>query len=110
MSSSLKPICVECRCFYRPKKNGYMFLEGMPNCSPVARSVDKLLRPDQIRGNRFPDAWSPYKLWRGDLWECPDCGHQIVSGVAMAPFAEHYQLNFNQMLEEYPPQIQVNDC
>lgn len=101
MSGPLKPICVNCRCFYRPEKNGYMFMEGMPIDN------DPFMN---IRGNRAPNAWQPYKLWRGDLWECPDCQHQIVVGVAQSPMAEHYELNFSQIVEAYPPEIQVNDC
>jgi len=22
----------------------------------------------------------PYKLWHGDLWECPACGEQVLAG------------------------------
>jgi hypothetical protein len=34
---------------------------------------------------------SPYKLWDADLWACPDCGHQVISGFGREPLAEHYQ-------------------
>jgi len=106
MSSPLKPICVNCRCFYRCEKNGYMFMEGMP----MVNNPMTIEGEDGIRGLRHPEHWKPYKLWRGDLWECPDCGHQLVSGVAPSPMAEHYELNFSQIVEAYPPEIQVNDC
>ena len=32
----MKPICVPCQRFYRPKKNGFMFIEAMPRATPEA--------------------------------------------------------------------------
>jgi hypothetical protein len=65
----MAPICVPCQRFYRPEKNGYTFLEGMPiaNAPP---------------GKEYAHAWKPYKLWRGDLWKCEGCGHLTIAGVA----------------------------
>lgn len=94
----LKPICVPCRRFYRPKKNGFCFIEGMPegNAAP---------------GNAEPDKWNPYKLWTGDLWECLGCGATIVVGTGHQPIAEHYQPDFEQKVEQHRArQLQVNDC
>lgn len=106
----VKPVCVACRCFLRPEKNGYAFVEGMPNNLTVDRAAGEL-SADQIRGNRFPEAWSPYKLWRGDLWKCPDCGFLLVVGVIAGPVAEHYQVNFKQLVAHFEgDQLQVNDC
>ena len=36
----------------------------------------------------------PYKVWCGDLYACPDCGAEVVSGVGFHPLAEHYQTEF----------------
>jgi len=96
--SALKPICVACRRFYRPHQNGVWFLEGMPafNGAPP--------------GLGAPDQWKPYKLWRGDLWKCHGCGHELISGVAFDPFSEHYMPHFKQEVEELKPILQVNDC
>ena len=57
----MKPICVPCQRFYRPKQNDYSFVEGMPTHGA---------KP----GTEEPDKWRPYKLWLGDLWECKGCG------------------------------------
>jgi len=94
----LKPVCVPCQRFFRPEKNGYDFLEGMPrtNHTPPGKSHDA--------------DWLPYKLWRGDKWKCEGCGAEIVVGVAGGPIAEHYQDNFKQLLLHFPPQMKVNDC
>lgn len=103
-----KPVCVACKCFYRPKKNGYAFIEGMPNNMTVDRAAGEL-RSDQIRGNRFPEAWSPYKLWNGDLWKCPDCGHEIIIG-ATQQVSEHYKEDWDECVAQFSPQLTVNDC
>lgn len=95
----MKPICVPCQRFYRPEKNGFCFMEQMP----IAR--------DALPGLAKPESWVPYKLWRGDLWQCPDCGHQLISGVAFSPIAEHYQPGFEQAVNETGiPLLKINDC
>lgn len=94
----MKPICVKCQRFYRVKKNGYSFIEGMP-------IVDRAVVG--VRGN---GEWQPYKLWVGDLWECPDCLAQIIVGTGLNPISEHYQPEFVAQVEKYGPQLQVNDC
>lgn len=95
----MKPICVPCRRFFRPKKNGFYFIEGMPMVNDA--------RP----GNVDADKWKPYKLWSGDLWECDDCGAIIIVGTGRSPIAEHYQANFAERVESFgAEQLQVNDC
>lgn len=94
----MKPICVPCKRFFRPKKNGVFFIESMPRGE------------NPPPGTKAPHEWKPYKLWRGDLWECQGCGAEIVEGVALEPVAEHYQPNFAAVLEVTAPTITVNDC
>lgn len=87
----LKPICVRCRKFFRMKKSGFYFTEGMPKDSACAE-------------------WKPYKVWAGDLWECRGCGAEIVSGFGQQPCAEHYQEDFAAVRERLgAAQFQVND-
>ena len=94
----MKPICVPCQRFYRPKQNGFAFIEGMPFGSDV--------QP----GTTEADKWHPYKLWIGDLWECRGCGHQLVSGTGAYPVAEHYQPGFKPLVEKHRATLQINDC
>ena len=47
----------------------------------------------------FNEPKQPYEVWFGDLWTCPGCGGQIVSGFANVPFAEHWQPDFQKKLE-----------
>ncbi len=96
---SLKPICVPCRRFYRCKENGFKFVEAMPIEAPA------------LAGNSEPRKWKPYKIWAGDLWQCPDCGAETVVGVAVEPIAEHYEPNFAEVLVAHrADRLQVNDC
>lgn len=94
----MTPICVPCKRFYRCKKNGYWFLEGMP----IGENVKS--------GNAEPEKWEPYKLWVGDLYECLGCGHQTIAGVPSHHADEHYTATFKDNLERFEPQIQINDC
>ena len=93
----MKPVCVPCRRFYRPEKNGFTFIEGMP---------DGYAAP----GLAEPEHWHPYKLWRGDLWKCHGCGAEIIVGCARWPLAEHYQDNFEEMVKAFRAEVQINDC
>jgi hypothetical protein len=33
----------------------------------------------------------PYMLWDADLYECVECGDQVISGFGQGPIAEHWQ-------------------
>jgi hypothetical protein len=99
----MKPICVPCERFMRPKKNGFYFIEGMPHSHPTETWDEK-----QGKGST---GWSPYKIWVGDLWECPTCKTQTVSGVARIPIAEHYQPEFIDLAKKLgADRFMVKDC
>jgi hypothetical protein len=60
----------------RPKKNSFEFVE-------LARMSGK------------SEEQTPYKLWSGDLWECQDCGIEIIyTDHRQSPIAEHYEGTF----------------
>lgn len=102
-----KPVCVKCQCFYRPKHNGFAFEE----MAPWNRPLDAGYTPEEIRGKRHPEYWRPYKLWNGDLWKCPDCGHEIVVGVISSyPVREHFEVDYPDMVKRLGATLQVNDC
>jgi hypothetical protein len=95
----VKPICVSCERFMRPKRNGICFVEGMPTGNSA--------RP----GKAEPNKWKPYKLWAGDLWHCPDCRTEIVVGVGMRPLMEHYQDGFiENIVGSGGMKLFVKDC
>jgi len=90
MGATLKPICVDCRLFYRPKRNGTYFTEGM----------------EDGKGG-----WKSYKIWSGDLWECKGCGHEIIVGVAAAPIRVQHEDDFAQTQQALGAnRIIINDC
>lgn len=100
-----KPACVKCQCFYRPKRNDVRVLEAMPN-----GLAPRDLAPDlNIRGRRFPEYWQPYKLWAADLWECPDCGHELIAGWGGMPYLERHHPGFETHAEA-DPIFTINDC
>lgn len=95
---SLNPICVKCHRFYRAKKNGFYFVEGMPIGNRAEPGIENDAK------------WENYKLWSGDLWECQGCGHLLIEGVGNQPIAEHYQPDFVKWVASCKAYFRVNDC
>lgn len=92
---SLKPICVDCKLFYHPSKNGIEFIEGMPGFASTSNATD----------------WVPYRIWMGDEWRCPKCKSTIIVGVGKKPLAEHYEPQFDEALASLGPNpLQIDDC
>ena len=71
-----RPICVRCQTEFRNIKSG-------------TAVIDMFSQPTE-----------PYQVWRADLFECPMCKTQIVSGFAQEPLAEHYQDSFGYWLRK----------
>ena len=95
----LKPICVPCQRFYRPKKNGVYFIECMQKHSGAAS------------GRKAPHSWRPYKVWIGDLWHCLDCGQELIVGVGQVPISEQYKPDFADWIKNTGADwLEVKDC
>jgi len=69
-----RPICAKCRIEFRVLENGIMV-------------IDMAWQPPK-----------PCRLIHADLFECPICKKQIVSGFALKPLAEHYENRFERWL------------
>jgi len=41
----------------------------------------------------------PYKIWMSDAWKCPACGHVIMAGFGNGPISEHFQEDFDEVLD-----------
>jgi hypothetical protein len=81
--------CPKCKRFYRVKQVGVWWEEGRP----------------------AGDTWQPYKLWSGDLLECEGCGAQVIIGPpSRQPFAEHYQPDYEKLVEQLQPIVRIEDC
>ena len=96
-----KPACSKCLRFFRPKHNGFYFIEGMPVGTDTRR-----VQP----GTAEPENWKPYKLWVGDLWECKGCGAEILVGSPSSCIAWHHESNFDELVALYGATLQINDC
>jgi hypothetical protein len=94
----MKPICVKCGLFFKPKKNGIRVLEQMPMCNGAT--------PGLANGEQ----WQPYKIWHADLWSCRGCGVEMVFGTGVIPLAERHQNDFAGLMASWPPSVVVNDC
>jgi hypothetical protein len=66
-------ICVKCNLEMRPAKNG----------QPVESMTEE----------------GPYQLIMGDKYQCPECGADVVTGLANKPMAEHFQENYGELRE-----------
>lgn len=70
-----KMVCVNCQVEYRPIQNDAYVIEY------------------------FSDPPQPYKIWAADGWACPICGHLVMAGFATVCLAEHYEPNFQHVLD-----------
>jgi len=80
-------VCVKCQIKLKIKRNGVHVVETFG-----------------------VDSDEPYKLWRADLWECPDCGAQVVSGFGASNYAEHYEADFAEQLRAAEPKYWDKSC
>jgi len=63
------------------------------------------------KSGKHSHGWTPYKVWVGDLWHCPDCHAQIIVGVGHSRLAEHYEPGFTLAIEQTgADQLLVKDC
>ena len=62
------PLCWKCGLELRPEKNGVVVVEMA--------------------------TFGPGALWQADLWKCPECGTQVIAGLARDPMTEHYKPDF----------------
>jgi hypothetical protein len=72
---SHRPVCVKCQVELRPEKNEV-------GCLDFA-------------------SFGPYQLWDSDLWKCPKCGHEILTGFGQNPISIHHEENFTITVERW---------
>ena len=71
----MRPVCVQCQCEMRCSKTG---------ATIVVMSGDE-----------------PYQIWQADIFQCPGCGFEAVTGWAGKPFKYRHEENFQQAVEGY---------
>jgi hypothetical protein len=95
----LKPICLNCHRFFRSKKMGVYFTEGMPTHNGAAPGLAE------------PENWKPYKIWSADLWQCDGCGFKILAGFGLQPIRHQHEDDFADVQKKLgADKYQVNDC
>ena len=72
----VEPICFKCGKRMSAKTNGVVAEEMMT-----------------ISDNEGNKSEQPYKLWSADLWECKECGQQVLVGFAQQPIFESFKKN-----------------
>ena len=76
-----KIVCVTCEVEYRIVKSGGYVIEYFG-------------RPPR-----------PCKVWSVDGWQCRGCGHKVMAGFGNGPLGEHFEQDFNDLLEK----VKLND-
>jgi hypothetical protein len=68
----------------------------MPTASNLLCGCGRFMRvkKNSVTVEELCEDGSPYKLWDADLWECVECGVEVITGFSRAPFAEHYQPDY----------------
>lgn len=55
-------------------------------CSRIMR-----VKKNGITVEETTESGEPYRLWSADLWACPNCGIEVISGFGRHPVAEGYE-------------------
>lgn len=77
-----RPVCVACQCEMHPEKNDVGVLS--------------------FAGDE------PYQLWSADLWRCPGCSVQIISGFGHRPICESWMEKFQGFCDSYKDRLYHN--
>lgn len=76
----MQPICKPCGRFYTVKENGILFAK---TCKMKINGIEEE---------------RPYQIYMADLYVCPNCNHETISGVGQKPIVEHFQEQFYETL------------
>jgi len=77
----------------------------MPTSSNYLCGCGRFMRPkkNSVTVEELTEDGAPYKLWDADLWECVECGVEIIAGFGAGPLAEHWQETYAQQRERLAP-------
>jgi hypothetical protein len=77
----------------------------MPTSSNILCGCGRFMRVKQnsVTVEELTEVGTPYKLWDADLFECVECGVEVISGFGREPFAEHYQPTYAAQRELLAP-------
>jgi hypothetical protein len=65
----------------------------MPTMSNVLCGCGRFMhvKKNSVTVEELLEDGSPYKLWDADLFECIECGVEVITGFGKGPIAEHWQ-------------------
>jgi hypothetical protein len=77
----------------------------MPTSSNLLCGCGRFMRVKKngVTVEELGEDGAPYKLWDADLFECPECGVEIISGFGRTPMAEHYKPTYTQTRKRLAP-------
>lgn len=77
----------------------------MPTASNILCGCGRFMRVKQnsVTVEELLETGEPYKLWDADLYECVECGCEVIAGFGKAPIAEHYQGNYHDQRARLGP-------
>lgn len=77
----------------------------MPTGSSILCGCGRFMRvkKNSVTVEELLEDGAPYKLWDADLWECPECGVEVVAGFGKTPFAEHWQPTYAEQRARLEP-------
>lgn len=69
----------------------------MPTASNLLCGCGRFMRVKQnsVTVEELLEDGAAYKLWDADLFECVECGVEIIAGFGKAPIAEHWQPDYD---------------
>lgn len=77
----------------------------MPTSSNILCGCGRFMRvkKNSVTVEELMEDGAPYKLWDADLWECVECGVEIIAGFGRGPLAEHWQPTYAEQRERLQP-------
>jgi hypothetical protein len=77
----------------------------MPTAGNVLCACGRFMRckKNAVAVEELTDDGAPYRLWDADLFECPGCHVQVITGFARQPFAEAFQPTYDAMRRRLGP-------
>jgi hypothetical protein len=77
----------------------------MPTVSNVFCPVCEIWMKNHKSGAIVEEAMTkggaPYKLWSGDMYECPQCLGTVIVNFGAHPIAEHFQPDYHEQREKF---------
>lgn len=68
----------------------------MPTSSNLLCGCGRFMCPkkNSVTVEELDGQQRPYKLWDADLWICPECEIEVITGFGAGPIAEHWQPDY----------------